>query len=231
MFMKFFPKAKIVLALSLGLSLQSLSAAEVVGKVVALNGNPSATRMLKKVPLLLGDEVQEGDSLKTGDEDSVTVQLNSGHRMFVLPSTSMRLKTAQAKSTEVEQDTGSLWFKVKPLHKDEIFFVHTPTAVAGVRGTKFITMVLDPQTTDLCVCEGTVEITSGNTTLAVPQGRGTLAKLDTAPSAIKDNRNFVFQRRNLSRKPACMNCHWAGAGDTSRLDENSNIIFKAKPKK
>lgn len=228
--MQFFTKNRLVGSILFGLSLQGFCWADAVGKVVALTGNPFALRTLKTVPLKVGDELQAKDSLKTGASDSVTVQLNSGHRFFVLPSTLMHIRTALPKNTELEQETGSLWFKVKPLRKEENFSVRTPTAVAGVRGTAFITMVIDPVTTDLCVCEGMVDLTSGNQTVTVPQGRGSVSKLGQVPTLIFDNRSFVFQSRNLSRKPACMECHWSGRGDTSRLDENKNIIFTPKSK-
>jgi hypothetical protein len=221
-----FLKSNFLIATILTLVLQAGISAENVGKIVAMKGKPFAIRLLQKVELNLGDEIQEKDAVRSGAEDSLTLELNNGHRIFILPSTSLVIKTAQEKSTELEQESGSLWCKVKPLSKDSNFHVRTPTAVAGVRGTAFITMVIDPNTTDLCVCEGTVDVTSEGITKSIPQGRGSMITSGKAPSEMVDNRRFIFQRRNLSRKPACMNCHWAGEGDTSHLDENSNIIFK-----
>jgi hypothetical protein len=196
-----------------------------VGKVISIKGSPIALRNLQRTPLKMHSPVYEGDILRSGLEEHVTVLLKSGHKVFVLPSTSAKVKVAKTKDTKLEQESGSLWFKVKPLKEKENFQVKTPTAVAGVRGTAFISMIVG-DATSLCVCEGTVEISNEKGTAVLEQGFGSMLTKNSDPKNVKNNTNFIRQKRRLSRKPACVSCHWAGEGDSSRLDENSNIIFQ-----
>ena len=198
-----------------------------VGSVIAIKGKPFALRTLQKIKLELRTKVHEGDIIRSGSDEHVTLLLNNGHKVFILPSTSTTLSIANANKTEIDQTKGSLWFKVKPLEEQQTFHVRTPTAVAGVRGTAFISMILENNVTDICVCEGSVEVSSnkGNPVL-VPQGFGSSLKSDQISSQAFSNQSFIRQKRRLSRKPTCVTCHWAGEGDTSRLDENSNLIFR-----
>ena len=130
---------------------------------------------------------------------------------------------------ELEQKTGSIWSKIRPLGKEESFHIRTPSSVAGVRGTAFISMILDENRTDICVCEGKVEVVSGGKKKLITEGMGATLTKGKAPPAPMSNEGMIRNRRRLSRKMACMSCHWAGDGDTSRLNEDSSLIFEAKP--
>jgi hypothetical protein len=203
------------------------SAQPEVGKVISIKGQPFVLRTLKKISLKLDSIVHQGDIIRSGSNEHVTLLLKNGHKVFVLPSSATTLSMANSNKTEIDQTKGSLWFKVKPLEEKQTFHVRTPTAVAGVRGTAFLSMILENNITDICVCEGSVEVDSGKGgAILVPQGFGSASQKGKKASHSRSNTNFVHQKRRLSRKPVCVSCHWAGEGDTSHLDEESNLIFR-----
>lgn len=201
--------------------------AEGLGKVISVDGQPTALRGLKKVVLTLGAEIRQGDRLKTGEGEHLTVEFNTGHKVFLLQSSELKLKRSQEEQTDIDHLAGNLWSKVAKLKKSQSFTITTPAAVAGVRGTAFISMILPDQGTSFCICEGEVEVTAGGVTDTFSGGFGTKIDMGKKPGPAFSNSGLINQRRRLSRKGGCFECHWDGAGDTSRLDQESNLRFIA----
>jgi hypothetical protein len=200
--------------------------AEVFAKVIYVDGDPVVLRKFKKFPIKKGDFIHFSDKIKTSKDEKVTLEDDRGNKIYVLSSSSLKLPPKRSKDLVFNQEEGSLWFKLKPVPKKESFTVRTPTAVAGVRGTKFITMIFDDKTTDLCVCEGEVTIEVNGVKTSAKTGQGVTAKPEAKkPGAIFDNQTFIRQRRRLSRKPVCMNCH-SGSGSyaPSSLEDGGLIL-------
>jgi len=204
-------------------------AAETKAKVISIKGTPKAILKQSIRVLKLGDEVKVGERLLTGEEEHLTLKLSTGHKIFVLASTTATLSKLMDGEVELDQKTGSIWSKIKPLGKEESFQIRTPASVAGVRGTAFISMVMDPETTNICVCEGKVEVSSGGEKKVLEKGFGVMLSKGVRPPAPMANAGKIRSRRRMARKKACMSCHWAGEGDTSRMNEESSLIFQAKP--
>ena len=69
---------------------------------------------------------------------------------------------------------GYLWSRLRPyLGRDARPVLHTPTAVLGVRGTGFDTVVAEDSSSAIVVDEGAVEITTEQATLMLNQGQST----------------------------------------------------------
>jgi hypothetical protein len=66
---------------------------------------------------------------------------------------------------------GSLSLVLKNLLKggtgDKSFYVRTPTATAGVRGTSFYMKVEDPTTTYVCLCNGVLRLDDGTLVMGI----------------------------------------------------------------
>ncbi len=125
-----------------------------------LKGSAELEHAGKRSPLKVGDRFESGDSIITGTDGVAVVALRGNAALAeIQPSTTFRLQATE-KSTEVGIDAGRVWLNVAKRSADEEFKVRTPTALAGVRGTKFLTAQFG-DTTAICHCEGDVEYSSG----------------------------------------------------------------------
>jgi hypothetical protein len=86
----------------------------------------------------------EGSKIKTSNDSGVKLEFNDGSRVEIGADTLFMVKT---KSTEAGKDTtldlfgGVARTEVHKLNSNQVFSVRSPSAVAGVRGTVFDTMV------------------------------------------------------------------------------------------
>ncbi|EQA36558.1 sigma factor regulatory protein, FecR/PupR family [Leptospira inadai serovar Lyme str. 10] len=160
-------KRKIFLAISFGLTFGALvvlsqgtsdkdaRASFLVGKVqVQKSGSGPWTR------LKLGDALNEGDILSTGNASKATL-LYRGSEFRILPNSRLKLTKLHndIKDGRLEVQNGFAWFHVVKLNGKK-FEVSTPTNTAGVRGTSF-SAFYEAKTKDsgFCTCEGKVALT------------------------------------------------------------------------
>ncbi|MCE9596687.1 MAG: FecR family protein [Spirochaetia bacterium] len=136
------------------------------GLIVTLRGTAEVEHAGEKKPLKVGDKFESGDTVFTGP-DSVAVIAIRGSlaQAEVQPGASFKI-TSSAQDTDIKLDKGNMWLSVAKRASNEKFTVHTPTAVAGVRGTKFYTAQKDDMTI-VCHCEGDVEFAAGKDYSAV----------------------------------------------------------------
>ncbi|MBD0381098.1 FecR family protein [Paenibacillus sedimenti] len=125
--------------------------------------------------------LNQGDTLYTGTDSSVTLNLSNGDADVTLGDNAelnvSDLNTSDGnKKSKLKIWAGSMWVKVKSLAgSNDEFEVETPTAVMGVRGTQFFVGV-DPR--------------SGKAKMAVGAGKV------SATTVIKDGNNF--QTKNIT---------------------------------
>ncbi|GBF50860.1 LipL45-like lipoprotein [Leptospira ryugenii] len=114
----------------------------VKGEVVVLRaGNQSKPN--------LGDPLLATDTIVTGANGAVEILLSDDGVLKLSKNTSLSIATALAghgeeKQTEVTVQYGKLITVLKKERKSEQFNVVTPTSIAGVRGTSFLTSVESP---------------------------------------------------------------------------------------
>ena len=136
-----------------------------------------------------GEALAEGDAVTTGDKATAVVELADGSRLKLRESGRLVLNLPSPRSpvTDILLSFGSVFAKVAKQLPGAEFRVHSPSAVAAVRGTQFFTAYgrEHGKARDLWVCvnEGAVEITTtaSKNSVRVPQGKGVLIKsgLDT----------------------------------------------------
>lgn len=120
-----------------------------------------------------GEQLNAGDVLRDGDlievrQGRVELDIDGVGKLRVFSSTQLRLQPRQGTLWSVQLLTGRLWSIVEGLNGAG-YEVHTPTAVAGVRGTEFVVEASDEET-DIAVASGEVEARHGDETRRVRAG-------------------------------------------------------------
>lgn len=81
---------------------------------------------------------------------------------------------------------GFLWSKLKKIKKtDEGFKIHTPTAVIGIRGTEFDTVVSIDAASLVAVDEGIVELKTDDKKVSLDKGMSSSVEMEGGPSLPK----------------------------------------------
>ncbi|MBP1963439.1 FecR family protein [Paenibacillus aceris] len=113
--------------------------------------------------------LNQGDTVYTGADSSVTLNLSNGDADVTLGENAevnvSDLNSSNGnKKSKLKVWAGSLWVKVKSLAgSNDEFEVETPTAVMGVRGTQFFVMV-DPVTGSIKMGVGAGKVSASTVT-------------------------------------------------------------------
>ncbi|MBW7857426.1 MAG: FecR domain-containing protein [Leptonema sp. (in: Bacteria)] len=124
-----------------------------------------------------------GMILETGKDSKVDLQFQTGTQLRVGPSSKIKLENASILSGEnfsqtlIRIDSGSLYAKVNKLEKGSSMALVTPTAIASVRGTDFLTKVEQGQSTVL-VEDGAVAVSDDQSTQEEVVEGGNKAKVE-----------------------------------------------------
>jgi hypothetical protein len=109
----------------------------------------------------VGELVLQNDKITTGIQSSCDIKIG-GSIIRVKEKSSITLSELSKKDdlekTTVGLQVGKLLCKAKKLTKDEKFLIKTPTAVAGVRGTKFTVEADTQKTSRIKVFDGEVKV-------------------------------------------------------------------------
>ncbi|WP_275901700.1 FecR domain-containing protein [Paenibacillus sp. SYP-B3998] len=141
--------------------------------------------------------LNQGDTLYTGENSTVTLNLSSGDATVTLSdnaeiNVSDLHTSGGSEKSKLKIWAGSMWVKVKSLAgSDDEFEVETPTAVMGVRGTQFFVHV-DPRTgeTKMFVGAGKVSATTVTTNAGSEQAAKVVYLYPTQQISL-DSRNEV----------------------------------------
>ena len=118
----------------------------------------------------LGMEVRENDTLITSAAGRLTLKLNNGNVIHVLPNSLMKMSEVdlEGRKTLIDLQKGQLRTKVnqKLGGANSYFKIRTRSAVAGVRGTDFVVSyeVTQKAVTKVQTFEGAVELASSDLT-------------------------------------------------------------------
>ncbi|MFW5745359.1 MAG: FecR domain-containing protein [Spirochaetota bacterium] len=143
----------------------------------------------------LGQQVEVGDWVQTGAKGTVDIVFDRAN-VFRLGSNTAAVLNLGESRQDVDLELGTMaavFDKVRTLSGRGTFDVGTPTAVGGVRGTSFLFRILDSDTTYVCTCSGSLELS--------PFGHDSF--LETAagapdPLLLRDRRR---QRGRRGRRP------------------------------
>lgn len=133
-----------------------------VGVVKRVVGQAELEHAGARVPLKAGVVLPETGTIFTGADGVVVAVLQQGQaEVEIQKNSEFHLKKLAEHHKEIHLRKGNLWVRVNRLSPREKFHVHTPTAIAGIRGTKFFTFHIQDQAgRDIhgtCHCEGEVQ--------------------------------------------------------------------------
>ena len=109
------------------------------------------------------DVVKDGDVIETGEKSSVIVQV--GDELLVRFEANTKVvvtSITDIAKRQINLEKGKVLSSVSKLKKGNEYFVKTPTAVASVRGTEFLTDYADGKTI-VAVGKGTVSVVKSET--------------------------------------------------------------------
>jgi len=109
----------------------------------------------------IGEILKENDKIVTGINSTCDIKIGDSIIRIKEKSVmliSKMLRQGQLENVTLGLDIGKMLCKPKKLLKDERFYVKTPTAVAGVRGTRFTVEADANKTTRIKVFDGKVRV-------------------------------------------------------------------------
>ena len=145
----------------------------------------------------IGDVIKEKDIIITGSDSFCDVKIGGSIIRIKAKSKviiSSLLRTNNVEKTSLGLDIGKMLCKPKKLLKSESFIVKTPTAVAGVRGTKFIVEADKFKTTRIKVFSGKLKIVK-----RVKQFEGSIENILKAAPVVADERKVVITAKEVAR--------------------------------
>ena len=145
--------------------------ADTIGKLSEIRGDVSVRRGNTVIKPKTEDEVQTQDVVTTGDKSRAKLLLKDDSLLSVGQNSTLEvtefLLDQNKRSGILSLRSGTMHTKVeKFLEPNSKFEVRTPTAVAGARGTEWLTVISPNPGTTISVLAGSVQVSS--TTVAGP---------------------------------------------------------------
>ena len=122
-------------------------------KGVASVEHVDASGSRKNISVKPGDKVYVGDTIVTGEDSAVLFEIK-GAQMEIQANSRFQYES-MGDEKKVFLQKGNAWTSVSKMPEHGRFTLRTPITVAGVRGTKFLT-VTNGETTGTCHCEGKI---------------------------------------------------------------------------
>lgn len=139
-----------------------------------------------------GMKLGEGDAIRTKAKSSCMIKWDSSTMVKLTAFTNFAITKSAVDSSSGKENTtvslfiGKTYSKVKKaLKPGSSFEVSTPTAIAGVRSTYWVTEVSGDGSTMVGFLEGSGYLSSGGKTVDVPEGEKSEAKENKPPSEPK----------------------------------------------
>ncbi len=152
--------------------------------VTAVKGSVQTKKAGELVALKIGDKIAEAQSVQTGAASTAVLVYPDGSRIKLKENSEVVVHLVDTPQEKVGANLiiGALFAAVTK-KKEPHFFVKTPTAVAGVRGTDFFTSFDNKENTPnlwLCVHEGSVEVVplDSRPAIVVKEGLGIVVRAD-----------------------------------------------------
>ena len=159
----------------------------------------------KKIEPKLGSMILPGDQFITGKLGWVKYELTDEGTFKLGQNSQLTINEPiiaeeDSKKTDIQLVIGELLSMLQKIRKRP-FVLRTPSAVLGVRGTEFQTIVAIDATTLFVVDDGDVEIEAEGKKVTVPKGKMMEVEYEEEPSSIenavpKPERNWGQWRKN-----------------------------------
>jgi hypothetical protein len=187
-------KRLVILAIVAGLVFPFPVFSAVVGEFAVVTGDVTVTRAGKATKPKVKDSVQTIDLISTGRNSNARIALTDESNMAIGPNTRLEVKRFVAQGGRTTGlfyvPTGLVQTKIaKALGPGSRFEIQTPTAIAGVRGTAWLTLV-EPAaqgsaTSSFYTLEQSIAVSNPALTapgVAVPAGNFSVVAAGVAPT-------------------------------------------------
>ena len=195
------------------MSLRPAAANEMpVGEIIEIKGPVDVVRDDgRRARAEKGTALFPGDQVITGEGGRVGFSLKQGDQFRLGEDAHVSIDELSGPEVEdhrpiLQLALGYLWSKIQKLRGEPYgTVIHTPTAVLGVRGTEFETVVALDATSIVTVDDGTVEVEAEGQKTLVDSGKMTEVALDEKPMATvkappKDMRDWQkWRKRKIKR--------------------------------
>ncbi len=145
----------------------------------------------------IGDMIKEKDIIVTSADSFCDVKIG-GSIIRIKEKSKVEvaslIKKNNLENTSLGLSVGKMLCKPKKLLKSESFIVKTPTAVAGVRGTKFTVEADKMKTTRIKVFDGKVKIAK-----RIKQFEGSIDKVLEAAPVVKEEMKVVVTAKEVEK--------------------------------
>jgi len=169
-------------------------------------------------PVSLDMTLRESDVIITRKNSYATVMFGDSATLTIKPVSKVYLTHVSAGNTEIFQEVGRTFSKVK---KGESYAIKTPTVVAGVRGTSFEVASSEGSTT-IQLLEGKVEAKSPKSTVVIDSGQKVTAYYNTPLKPVEMTQKEVENLKVVSNLQSEM-----AKGDNTN-QEVSKVIEKVE---
>jgi hypothetical protein len=199
---------KIVIAILFLISISMIFAAEPVAYLIQGKGKIQITRDQKIIKFKNGELLYNNDEIKTGTASFAAIKYVDGAAAVkIFPNSVMKVSAVKYNkelSKNSIMNSGNVYSKINNRIKGK-YQVETPTTVASVKGTGFITRIDSQKRTHIIVLEGevlvqnkisgkSVTVTAGHT--AVSGEDGEIEVTETAEGTISDQDMTEIEETN-----------------------------------
>jgi hypothetical protein len=153
-----------------------------VALLSAAKGKVDLTRAAKVAKVKLGDYLQNNDEIRTGGESFAAYKYVDGStNIKVFSNSVVKVSATSSGKTLVKKATitkGSVFSSIKP--NSGTYSMQTPTTVASVKGTGFLTKITKDKQSMFVVTEGevTLKILNESQTVSVNAGKTAIVEAD-----------------------------------------------------
>ena len=131
--------------------------------------------------------------------------------LIIYENSKIKLSSEKGKPAKIKllQYEGFAWSRIPRLKTGDSFIVEMPAATAGIRGTAFSTSIDAQKNSQVCVCEGTVKVSTEQGEAILKQGE--LARTQTGKKAMdRPVSDLTFLKHPTQQTLQCLNCHQGG---------------------
>ena len=147
-----------------------------------------------------GEEISEGDWLRTGADGRALVTFADGSTVALDPETEFtvaELVLDGARRITLVQASGRLWHDVAPSSAGGGYTIETPDAIVTATGTLFETLVRSGETA-VTTEEGSVEVVAGRLRVSLRAGETTVAQARRVLAEVQQRQASSHQELRLS---------------------------------
>ncbi len=131
---------------------------EYIAKVQFTKGEVYLEREGSKQKLSINQFLKISDIVLTNSDSTADIILKNRGIIRIGENTKIQIQSLTEENIEIHQDSGTMITHLKKLKSNENYSIVTPTSVAAVRGTSFITMIEDNTNTKVALVEGKIEV-------------------------------------------------------------------------